>query len=215
MSRIKEIQDYLIARGDNEDEVREAAQYSTYLSMEIMAYAFRDKPIENEKDYVVHAKSSLQIYRDLVGIIPDDPFCIDVDLMFENGVFYEGVQEVCLLQDVISNSDFTIEDIEEIFNEYDLGRHFRLYIKQALLDIAYNKEMDFKEYIKKCVNNEIASLCKMTSIQDDLNMFSLKKFDKDVLDELQNDLILAYLINKTYGFIDGIKKYRKEFKKEK
>lgn len=140
MSKLQEIHNYLISLGKSEEELKELDQYSVYLSMEIMEYAHRNQTRDNGEDYANHPSRCMQSYRELVGIVPDDYYCIDKDLMYEYGIPYDGVQEVCLLHDVTINSDLTIDDIEEIFNECDLGLYFRLYIKKALNNISHNNE---------------------------------------------------------------------------
>ena len=96
MSRLKEIHDYLVSIGKKEEDLEQLDKFSVYLSMEIMEYAHRNQKRENGEDYANHPSRCLQNYRDLVGIIPDDYFCIDKDMMYENGVPYDGVQSLLL-----------------------------------------------------------------------------------------------------------------------
>ncbi len=153
-------------------------------------------------------------YRDLVGIVSDDYNCIDKDLMYEYGIPYDGVQEVCLLHDVTRNSDFTIDDIEEIFNEYDLGLYFRLYIKEALNNISHNDE-DYLLYMMLCMNNPISAICKMMNLQDNIYVTLLTKFDEKDYKRLQEYLMYMFIINQRYHFIENTQKYKEELNKNK
>lgn len=214
MSKLKEIHNYLISLGKSEEELKELDQYSVYLSMEIMEYAHRNQTRDNGEDYANHPSRCMQSYRELVGIVPDDYYCIDKDLMYEYGIPYDGVQEVCLLHDVTINSDLTIDDIEEIFNECDLGLYFKLYIKKALNNISHNNE-DYLSYMMLCMNNPISAICKMMDLQDNICVTSLTNFDDKDYKRLQEYLMYMFIINQRYHFIENTKKYKEEFKKNK
>ena len=214
MSRLKEIHDYLVSIGKKEEDLEQLDKFSVYLSMEIMEYAHRNQKRENGEDYANHPSRCLQNYRDLVGIIPDDYFCIDKDMMYENGVPYDGVQEVCLLHDVIEDSDFSLDETEKIFKECELGDFFKLYIKEPLKLITHDKRMDYFSYIKVCMENPISALCKMMDLQDNTYILSLTTFDEKNYKRAQDYLMYMYLINLKYRFIENIKKYREEFSKD-
>src|SRR5574344_956739 len=100
MNILNEIHEYLISKGAKEEDLKKMDGCSVYLSMEIMEYAHRNQKRENGEEYANHPSRCMQEYRELVGIVPDDPFCIDKDLMYEFEIPYDGVQEVCLLHDV-------------------------------------------------------------------------------------------------------------------
>lgn len=206
MSRLKEIHDYLILRGKTLEELLELDHSSVYLSMEIMEYAHRNQKRVNGEDYANHPSRCLQNYRDLVGIVTDDYNCIDKDMMYEYGIPFDGVQEVCLLHDVIEDDCFTIKEIEEIFNECDLGRYFKLYIKDPLIRITHNHDVEYLEYIKICMENPISAIGKMMDLQDNLYILSLIKFDEDNYKRACKYLSCLYVINLKYHFIENSNK---------
>lgn len=214
MSRLKEIHDYLVSIGKKEEDLKQLDKFSVYLSMEIMEYAHRNQKRENGEDYANHPSRCLQNYRDLVGIIPDDYFCIDKDMMYENGVPYDGVQEVCLLHDVVEESDFTLVEIEEIYKECELGDFFKLYIKEPLKLITHDKKMDYFTYIMVCMENPISALCKMMDLQDNIYILSLTKFDENNYKRAQDYLLYMFLINSKYQFIERVQSYKKEYASE-
>lgn len=215
MSRLKEIHDYLVSIGAKEEDLKEIDNYSVYLSMEIMEYAHRNQKRENGEEYANHPSRCLKNYRDLVEIIPDDYSCINKDMMYENGIPFDGVQEVCLLHDVIEDTDFTLNDIEEIFIECKLGNYFELYIKEPLMLITHDKSMDYRSYIWICMKNPIAALCKMMDLQDNIYVLSLIKFDEKNYERTQDYLTYMYIINSKYHFIERTQLYKKEFKNGK
>ncbi len=59
----------------------------------------------------------------------------------------------------------------------------------------------------------ISALCKMMDLQDNLYVFSLKRFGTKNYDRAKKYLEYIYLINQKYQFIENIQKYREEFAK--
>lgn len=212
MSRLKEIHDYLISTGRKEEVLNDCDHYSVYLSMEICEYAHRNQFRENGEEYAFHPFRCLKSYRDFVGIKDDDFFCIDKDKMYECGIPYEGIQELCLLHDVIEDTDFTIEEIEEIFNECGFELFFELYIKYPLINLTHIKGEDYEDYINRCLDNISSAIVKMIDMQDNMYVLSLNS-----LDEYKYNRGLKYYkyikrINDKYHFIEGNGKYKEELK---
>lgn len=211
MSRLKEIHDYLISVGKKEKDLLEFDHYSVYLSMEICEYAHRNQKRENGEDYANHPFRCLAMYREFVGIIEDDPFCIDKDMMFEHGIPFDGVQELCLLHDVIEDTDFSIEDLEEIFDECGLKTYFDLYIKYPLIALTHDKSEEYDDYIIKCLEYPASALVKMIDMQDNINVMTLISLDKDKYIRGLKYYHFTLLINTQYHFLEENHKYREKF----
>ncbi len=213
----EKIHEYLVTKGYKKETLQQMDKFSVYLSMEIMEYAHRNQTRENGEEYKNHPLRCLKTYRDMVGIIPNDDFCIDKDLLYEKGVPFDGVQEVCLLHDVIEDTDITIEELQEIFDECELGRYFHLYIKEPLLLITHKKSMPYDEYVLAHVmKNPISAIVKMIDMQDNLNLlYGLLSFDKGKFERSSTYLTLLYAINCKYRFIENIQTYKKKLGRNK
>ena len=122
----------------------------------------------------------MQRYRDFVGIIQNDYFCLNVDLLVgECNIPYDGVQEVCMLHDVIEDTEITIDEIGEIYSDFGLERYFRLYIKEALLLVTHDKNEDYLVYIKKLLFNPTFLAFSLVSLDNHKNftlLLYLKRF---------------------------------------
>lgn len=212
--KLKKIHSYLIRRGYKEDELVKADTSSVYLAMEIMEYAHRNQKRENGEDYANHPSRVLFGYQSLVGIDPDGYFDIDVDLMYQYGIPYSGVQEVCLLHDVIEDTEFTIDDIKEIYVDRGFKRYFEIYIENALKRITHDKSVDYDEYIKICLKNPISAIVKMMDLQDNLRVIDLIELNEDNYHRSQRYLSWIFVINNMYHFMENAHKYREEFAKE-
>lgn len=208
MSRLKEIHNYLLKNGITKKQLMKMDESTVSLSLEIMEYAHRNQRRENSEKYMNHPFRCLQNYRNLFGIVPDDPLSINKELMDKYKIPYEGVQEVCLLHDVIEDTDFTIEEIEEIFDECHFNNYFSLFIKEALTLITHKKDVDYEVYIKMCMENPISSIVKMMDLQDNLNVLSLNHFDEKRLQRAGRYLLYLYLLNGSYQFIESASKIR-------
>ena len=211
---LKKIHEYLISMGSKEEDLLYFDTQSVQLAMEICEYAHRDQKRENGEDYANHPARILNSYRDLVGITPDDPFCVDVDLMYKHNVPFDGVQEVCLLHDVVEDTEFTFDDVRNIYVDCGFERYFDIYINDALKCITHDKTTDYESYIKICLTNPISALVKMIDLQDNLRVLDLIELNDENYQRAMNYLRYLYLINNTYKFVENIQEYRKDFLKE-
>lgn len=215
MSRLKDIHDYLISVGKKEEELLKCDNYSVFLSMEICEYAHRNQKRENGEDYANHPFRCLGMYREFVGIIENDPFCIDKDIMLKHGIPFDGVQELCLLHDVIEDTDFTVKDLEEIFDECGLKTYFSLYIETPLKLITHKKSDDYDEYISQVLKHPTSSLVKMLDLYDNLNPTSLNQLNEKEEKRMIDYLSYVIVINRAYDFVNNMNKYKKEFENDK
>ena len=208
---LKKIHEYLIETGSEEKDLLYMDKHSVQLAMEICEYAHRNQKRENGEDYANHPARILQSYRDLVGIIPGDPFCIDVDMMYRNNIPFDGVQEVCLLHDVVEDTEFTLEDVRNIYVDCGFERYFDMYINNALKYITHDKSMDYESYIKICLKNPISALVKLLDLQDNLRIIDLVELNPENYDRNMRYLTYLYWINGEYHFIENIQKYKEDF----
>lgn len=210
---LEAIHKYLLNKNVNKETIQYFDTHSVYLAIEIADYAHRDQKRANGEGYFNHPYRCLQAYRELVGIKEDDPFCIDSDLMHQFGIPFEGVQEVCLLHDVLEDTEFSIDDIRYMYIECGFGQFFDSYIKDALLCIAHDKNVNYSSYIEKCLSNPISALVKMMDLQDNIYVLDLTEFNEENYFRSQRYLFWLYHINSKYHFIENVEKYKKAFKK--
>ena len=201
---LKKIHDYLIDKGIEEDNLLWSDTSSVHLAMEIMEYAHRKQKRENGEDYANHPARCLTNYRELIGIGPDGDGDMDKDLLYRYRIPFDGVQEVCLLHDVIEDTNLTINSIQEIYAYCGFEKYFEMYIKDALERITHNKEVDYGEYIKICLGNPISAIVKMMDLQDNLNILSLVDFTEEKYHRAQGYLFWMFVINDAYHFIENV-----------
>ena len=208
MSRLNEIHNYYLSIGVEEETLIKYESTSVYLSLLIAKYAHKDQTRDNGENYIVHPMGCLEKYRRLVGISDEEPFNFDADLLYECSIPYDGVQEVCLLHDVIEDTNFTIEDIEEIFEERELGLYYRLYIRKPLTLITHDKSVPYTEYIYECMSHPTSALVKMIDLSDNSNPITLSEYNQNNYDRCVRYLTFIYMINNAYHFIENAKKYK-------
>ena len=212
--KLKKIHEYLLSKGVEEKTILNADTSSVYLAMEIMEYAHREQKRENGEDYANHPARCLTTYRELIGIGPNGDRVMDKDLLYRNNVPFDGVQEVCLLHDVIEDTEFTIDDIKEIYSDCGFDKYFDLYIEQPLMYITHNKEVDYGDYIKVCLKHPTSALVKMIDMQDNLRILDLTKYDEERYHRAQGYLFYSFIINEGYHFIENVQKYKAQLKEE-
>ncbi len=212
---LDKIHKYLRKIGYGEHEIKNWDTTTVNLAFEIMEYAHRYQKRENGEEYANHPYRLYRRYQELVGIKPHECNCLDIDLMHEFNVPFDGVQEVCLLHDVVEDSEFSLEDVRNIYVECGFEKYFDLYIKNALRYITHDKLVDYDKYITICLRNSISSLVKMLDLEDNCRFLDLTEFNKEKYRGTQSYLSYAFSINNVYQFIENIEKYKKAFRKEK
>ena len=190
MTRFKEIHDYLVSIDfATEEELRNLYDFIPYkLAEEIAVYAHRNQKRENGENYVNHPMRTSKIACDLIS---------------PNEEEFEGVEVLAILHDVIEDSDFTIDDIEDIFKENKLGDFFKEFIKEELIALTHNKNEDYEVYIKRIMQYPAASLVKLSDLCDNLNLLTLNAFDTKEYERCSRYLKYAYYINSKYHFIEA------------
>jgi len=211
---LEKIREYLIGMGVDEKSVNSGMTSSVYLAMEIMEYAHRNQKRENGEDYANHPARCLTAYRELIGIGPDGDRVMDKDIMIKNRVPFDGVQEVRLLHDVVEDTEFTLDDVREIYVECGFENYFDIYIKDALERITHDKAVDYGEYIKICLKNPISALVKMIDMEDNLRILDLVKYDEERYHRAQGYLFWTFVINEAYHFVENVENYKKQFKED-
>lgn len=205
---------YLVSEGVDEECKRRAFDSSVFLAFWIMRHAHFNQKRENGDNYETHPYRVLLNYRNLIGIGDDGDGILDEDLMFKYNIPFDGVQEVCLLHDVIEDTELNLEDVRNIFARYGFEKYFDMYIKDSLSRITHDKGVDYFKYIENCLGNPISSIVKLCDLQDNLRVIDLIKFDEDRLKRAEKYLTFAYILNNTYHFLENVNKYKKELNKE-
>jgi (p)ppGpp synthase/HD superfamily hydrolase len=211
---LEKIRAYLINKGVSEQKVDSDLTSSVYLAMMIMEYAHRNQKRENGEDYANHPYRCLLTYRHLIGIGLDGDGLMDKDLLYENNIPFDGVQEVLLLHDVVEDTEFTLDEVRDIYVDCGFESYFDMYIKSALKCITHDEAVDYSDYIKIVLKNPISALVKIIDTQDNLRILDLIKFNKDKYHRAEKYLHNAYIINKKYHFVENIENYKKQFKED-
>lgn len=208
---LKKIHDYLLCLGVTQENIAKGDASTVNLADEIAEYAHRNQKRENGERYSDHPWRVLDNYRKFVGIIPDDCFCIDKDTMWKHGIPFQGVQEVCLLHDVIEDTEFGLGDIKAIYVECHFKDYFELYMEEALRCITHDKSEDYMKYIHICLKNPASAIVKMMDLQDNLRVVDLVSLDDEKLKRSVDYLFYIRVINDACHFLEGGKAYREEF----
>lgn len=207
MSVLDKIHEYLLSIGVSQNDIDFYDSASVYLSQEIALYAHREQKRRNGAGYFSHPYSVMEKYRALVGIIDDDPYCINVDLLIQCQVPYNGVQEVCLLHDTIEDSDLSIDDISSVFYEKGLKSYFDAYIKEPLLLLTKKDGESYEEYFSKILKNPIASIVKMMDLSDNLDASTLGALADEDVERLHKYVDCFKTINYKWKFLENTQKY--------
>lgn len=206
----KKMKEFFMNEGFTEKQYEDMLTCTVNIALMISSYAHREQYRENGKSYSVHPYSCMNLYRDFVGIEEDSYDCIDLDLMYKHNIPFEGVQEVALLHDILEDTEVSLDEIEEMFNDFGYATYFELYIKQALILITHDKSESYEIYIDRMLVNPVASICKMMDLTDNMNMFGLAKVEDKELDRTIRYAKYFKQINDKWHFIENMRLYKKE-----
>ena len=127
-----------------------------------------------------------------------------------NDLPYFGVIEVCVLHDVVEDTNITIDDIGYIYSLMNLRAYFDNNIRTSLINITHNKNEDYQDYIFRCMEHPTSALVKMIDLNDNLNVLSLISLDDKKLNRCVRYLTYIKLINDEFSFLEKINAYNKE-----
>ena len=196
MSKLKEIHDYLVSVGNSEEELHNIYDVVPWLlAEEIAIYAHRNQKRENGEDYVNHP---LRCSRSLN--YPDSFYK-------EYGISKEEVETLCKLHDVVEDSELTMEDLKDIFEECNLGEFFEKSVRKQLNALTHRKGEEYDEYVNRCMEYPSSALVKFLDLNDNLNVRSLISFEEDKYNRCSKYLKYIYTINLKYKFIENSNKY--------
>ncbi len=196
--------------GVSEETIAKCDDSSVCLAMEIMEYAHRNQQRENGEPYSNHPTRCMRFYRDLIGVGGDGKQEMDKDMLYQNGIPFDGVQEVCLLHDVVEDTDFTLDELRDIYAECGFEKYFDMYMRKPLEYITHDKSVDYKDYILKCLKNPTSALVKMIDLQDNLFVLDLVELTEKKYERAQRYLSYIYFINDVYHFIENAQVYKAE-----
>ena len=207
MTTLEKIHQYLIDEQQcTAEEIEGFDSASVYVAMETAMYAYHGKTRFNGESYFAYAYRLLQRYRDLVGIVEDDYFCLDRDLLVDEcNVAYEGVQELCLLCDVATNTNFTLDQIEEVFVELGLRSYFLAHIKHGLQVLAKDSEDDEITYVATLSQSLGASIVKFLAYADEFEI--LKQAENPDIARMNDCVAYLRFLDDKWSILQNVQKY--------
>ena len=115
-----------------------------------------------------------------------------------------------LLHDVVEDTEFTLEDVRNIYVDCGFESFFDIYINNALQCITHDKSIEYEPYIEICLKNPISALVKMLDLQDNLRIIDLVELNHENYDRSMRYVTYLYWINSKYHFLENIQKYRED-----
>jgi hypothetical protein len=210
-TRLNEIHEYLRKNGLSDQEILSLDKSTYGIAYEICKYAHRNQIRDNGEPYSNHPIRLAKKFEKLIG---EKEFNnIDEEALKFLKIPYKGVKEVCLLHDVIEDTDFKIDDIEAIFEGCGFKDFYNSHIKLPLKYITHNKKEDYEIYVINALQNSTASMVKMLDLQDNLDLLDLIKFGNWEYDRALKYMKCFNYINAKYKFIENCAKYRKMIRK--
>ena len=189
MSRLKEIQDYFVAKNKiySEEEFSDLIHRSGTLSFIISRYVCGGRSQKSDG----HLLDALEAHKRFEHYIESD----DIDELYEKGIPVYGVGEVIYLLDSLKYDVFTINDLKEIYEECDFKNYFKLYIEPALNALVPIDGEEILDYCSRILKNDIAAFAKYMIISVELEIMRYKDFDLDTCNYLKDELLIGFLLN--------------------
>lgn len=213
MSRIKEIEDYLMSITYSKEEIKTLVKNPILLASAITMCAHSGQKRTNGEAYYHHPQKVYESLREFIGA-NQDGFNINEEWLEKHMFPLKGTQEVALLHDVAEDTSFTVSDLKAIYEECGMLDYFSKYIEEPLILITHNKEDAYDEYLEKVLSNRTSSIVKFLDLHDNLNYLSLIEFNQGELERCERYLKYAKKINDKHHFLENGHCYRDLFRKK-
>lgn len=199
---------FLYEEGMSDAEVEDVFDGSVSLATMVGLYAHRGQVRANGTPYFQHPYRCLAWYRSLVGLREDEYFCIDKELMEECGLPFDGVQEVCLLHDVIEDTPYSVDDLGALFAHAGLGNHFELFMREPLCKVTHNKAEPYPQYMAQVLTNRTAALVKLVDLADNVNPLDLSEWGSVESARMRKYIDCIDMIEGKYAFLKAANRYK-------
>ena len=177
---------------------------SISIAREIAVYAHRNQKRLNCTPYIFHPYRIADTYLQLINE-QDENF--DTDELCRHGIPLEGVIEVAWLHDVLEDTEYTEEEIADIYKNQGLETYYRLYMKTPLLLITHDKSEPYPLYIEKVCTHQVSALVKFLDLNDNSCPLELDTFGDFEVDRIHRYTIYMKRINDQYHFIEKLNAY--------
>ena len=207
MAKLKDIiKERLIELGRKEEELKKVSEKE--IAYQIAKFAHKDQYRVNGDKYIDHPLSMASNYLNIFYENSESPYTSEA--MKDNGLPHLGVVEVMLLHDVVEDTEYTLNDIKEVYETFGAGWFYNEFISRPLKLITHNKEESNDVYLNKLLDDPTASLVKMFDSMDNLNVFTLTKFGDWEYERAKRYLKNIKRINDRYHYIEKINNYRED-----
>ena len=191
---------------EKEDELNEAFKDTVGIAYFIAKVAHYEQERDNGAPYFLHPLAMCSRYRAMTNYESDD---FDPYELQSYGIPFYGVQEVCILHDVLEDWMAKIEDIEEVYADLGYVLYFQTYIKEPLMLITHDKSVDYDTYMQEVLKNPTSALVKLLDLDDNLHIFGLGKYGDKEDERMHRYVGYRKLINDKYQFVEKFAEYRK------
>ena len=189
------------------DEAVEFSSSTCGLSFIIATVKHQKQKRRNGEYYIVHPLRCYNTYIDLIHFKEEDDNFDWEKLENEYDIPFRGVREVCLLHDVIEDTDMSMEELESLFNAIGYRAYFSNYIKKPLSLITHDKKESYDIYVQKVMHHPISALVKIIDMYDNMSVLQVGTLDEDIIDKIQMYMKFSMIIDIVYKFSEKIKKY--------
>ena len=169
------------------------------IAFEIACIAHNGQTRDNGEPYLSHPTRLFSKFNLLITI--SDNKKISLEAMILSGLPYFGVAELCLLHDVVEDTEISHEEIKGLYHECKFGNFFDEYIDVPLQLITHDKNEPYESYIKKIITNPIASMVKLLDLSDNLNPFGLMHLDEKAVERSKRYIDYFKMINDKHLFL--------------
>lgn len=163
----------------------------------------------NNEPYLNHPANMVDKYAELLQFSNED---FSLDNVVIHGIPFFGVMELCYLHDVIEDTEYTLEDIKAIFEKHGYLNEFNDDLAAALVLITHDKCEPYDIYVNKCCENIVSALVKFLDMIDNLNLFTLDKFEDQELERIVKYNNCLKIINDKFHFIEKFNNYNRMMK---
>lgn len=163
----------------------------------------------NNEPYFNHPANMIDKYAELLQFSNEN---FSLDNVVIHGIPFFGVMELCYLHDVIEDTEYTFEDIKAIFEKHGYLNEFNEDLATSLVLITHDKSESYDIYVNKCCENIVSALVKFLDMIDNLNLFTLDKFEDQELERIVKYNNCLKIINDKFHFIEKFSNYNRMMK---